>query len=163
MNNEDAYQAAQNLSWERLVELFGQMLAAVTVDPDDTAWIALSDWAPTEVLAYEVMRRTEEAGTVRDMMLRRLAAVTMTLVAAIRDGSEHLEEWTKRWVVARGELMVSDIDVSPAVVMPETPPEAVPQAWQPVLVPNDPLADYVDVEGGYRWFYDGRPPEPLPD
>jgi len=31
------------------------------------------------------------------------------------------------------------------------------------VVPRDPLADYVDVEGGYRWFYDGRGPEPLPD
>jgi hypothetical protein len=158
--NEDACRQAQGLSWGRLLELFGQMLSHVTVDDDGTAWLPMSDWAPTEVLAYEVARRTEEPSTVQDMMLRHLASATMTLVAAVRYGTEHLESCTREWVLARGELMVTDMG---AVVMPETPPQAAPESWKPALVPNDPLADYVDIEGGYRWFYDGRPPEPLQD
>jgi hypothetical protein len=161
--NEDAYREAQGLPWERLIDLFGQMVARFTVDSDGTAWPPMSDWVPTEVLAYEVARRTEEPGTVQDMMLRRLASATMTLVAAVCYGTEHLESWTREWVLARGELMVTDIDASPAVVMPEPPPEPVGESWEPELVPHDPLAGYVDVEGGYRWFYDGRPPEPVQD
>jgi len=118
--NEDAYREAQRLPWERLIELFGQMLGRVTVDADGTAWLPMSDWAPTEVLAYEVTRRTEEPATVQDMMLRRLGWATMTLVAGIRDGTDHLESWTREWVLARGEMLVTDVGALPAVVSPET-------------------------------------------
>ena len=108
--------------------------------------------------------------------LSEVCTVYLDMVIAHRDGKPH-PEWGPRWLAMRTKAHAA-LGVTPAgLAVPATvPPSCIESLRDDAADPDarpapqprfteqpgerDPIDDYPDEEGGYRWYRD-RPPDPL--
>lgn len=118
-------------------------------------------WDAMEVIAVEAMERFSDRtpNTLDDAFISGLAAHTW---GALHTGWVSHTQEVRAWATARGELLANDTAATlaraDAIARMYAQPTDVIQADQHSVA--DPLADTVTVAGGYRWFGDGRAPEP---
>lgn len=121
-----------------------------------------ADWEVIDALAGEVSRRYESrCDFPRDLLVRQWAD---ELWCALRTGWEGHRGNVRAWLAARAELLVCYLDAAASGVEETSLAEivsAVQTSPARRVYADDPLVGYDIVEGGYRWFYDGRPPEPV--
>lgn len=106
-----------------------------------------SRWDAMEVITKEAMDRFDRLpDSPSDLLIEELASATWCVIH--ETWVSHHRELTL-WPMVYGRLLAADVAMTEA--MARSLPDTV----------ADPLADYETVEGGYRWFHDGRLPEPV--
>lgn len=108
-------------------------------------------WDWREALLSAAMDRFDLDGRMPDtpaeLVADALASATWCVLQT--SWASHQRE-VPRWLAARADSLTLDLGELASSV-------------EPVPVVADPLAELVEVEGGYRWFGDGRAPEPVSD
>jgi hypothetical protein len=147
---------------EGLPDLAQRFVAAARLIQLDSDGLPCNPQQATEVVALTEMARLIAVWFAGNMpttetqrQLWMLADEWCCLMAAYNhsDGRRrgHHKAMGRRWARALAE----------APVLLPAGPVAVCEFSDDIVEDRDPLADYVDIEGGYRFYYDGRPPEPV--
>lgn len=148
-NRKALREAFDTASDETLLGLVREIQGDIRIGPDNRVPVLDQwQWDWREALLSAAMDRFDLDGRMPDTPAELVAdALASATWRVLQTGWVSHRREVPRWLAARADSLALDLG-------------ELASSAEPVPVVADPLAELVEVEGGYRWYHDGRAPEP---
>ncbi|BBX91365.1 hypothetical protein H5U98_08895 [Mycolicibacterium boenickei] len=143
-------EAFDTASDETLLGLVREIQGDIRIGPDNRVPVMDQwQWDWREALLSAAMDRFDLDGRMPDTPAELVAdALASATWRVLQTGWASHRREVPQWLAAWADSLVLDLG-------------ELASSAEPVPVVADPLAELVEVEGGYRWYHDGRAPEPV--
>lgn len=149
-NRKALREAFDTASDETLLALIREMQSDIRIGPDGRVPVLDQwGWDWREALLSAAMDRFNLDGRMPDTPAELVAdALASATWRVLQTGWVSHRHEVSRWLAARADSLALGLG-------------ELASSAERVPVVADPLAELVEVEGGYRWYHDGRAPEPV--